>query len=329
LPTPTELATQFRNAVNRQDALALGRLARTYSQLYARMKDKLDALLLVISNMEEPTKGQVFRLAQYQNLIRSIESELTKYSGFVEMEIKANAQASIDLAVKQTAAYLKAAGYALPKSLPTNAIYSMLGFLQEDSPLWKRIGELAGTHAQKVADSLLEGIALGYNPAKTAKMFESVMGGGLTDAMRMSRTSQLYANREAARASYAANADVVIGWMWNASMDGDVCMACAIENGTIHEIDEPMDSHYNCRCVSTPVVKGYEYDNQKGEDWFKGLSESEQEKMMGKQTFDVWKAGGFELKDMLGRRHDDVYGEMLQTKPLWDLLGGEPPYKTK
>ena len=274
MPTPTELARAFKAAVDRQDAIALGRLAKAYHQLYLRMGDKLDSLLLAISQLESPTKGQVFRLAQYKNLISALETELTKFGTFTELEIRSNSQAAIELAVKQTEAFLRAAGYTMTRSLPTDAIYNMLGFLQEGSPLWKRIGELAPYHTQRVADALLEGIAFGYNPAKTARMFESVMGGGLTDAMRMTRTTQLYASREASRAMYVANDDIISGWTWYSSLDADTCMACAIEHGTIHSNDESMDSHYNCRCTSLPVVIGYNDQVQTGTDWFAGLSEA-------------------------------------------------------
>jgi len=320
MPTPTELAKQFKAAIDRQDAAALTRLARTYHQLYLRLTPKLDSLLLAVSQLESPTNGQVMRLAQYKNLINALESELTKYSAYVEVEIRNTSMASVEMAVKQTESFLKAAGYAMPRSLPTNAIYSMLGFLQEDSPLWERLGKLAGTNAQKVADALLEGIAFGYNPAKTARMFENVMGGGLTDAMRMTRTAQLYASREANRAMYVANDDVVSGWIWWSSLDTDTCMACAVEHGTIHSNDESMDSHYNCRCTSLPVVIGYNDQVQTGTDWFSNLSESEQRNMMGSSAYEAWKEGKFDLSDMVTRRHDDVYGEMLARTPLQDLI---------
>jgi hypothetical protein len=280
----------------------------------------LDSLLLAVSQLESPTNGQVMRLAQYKNLISALESELTKYSAYVEVEIRNTSMASVEMAVKQTESFLKAAGYAMPRSLPTNAIYSMLGFLQEDSPLWERLGRLAGTNAQKVANALLEAVAFGYNPAKTARLFENVMGGGLTDAMRMTRTAQLYASREANRAMYVANEDVVEGWVWWSSLDSDTCMACAVEHGTVHSNDESMDSHYNCRCTSIPVVKGYNDQVQTGADWFKGLDEKQQRDMMGNSAFDAWKDGKFELSDMATRRHDDVYGEMLARTPLQDLI---------
>ena len=320
MPTPTELARAFKAAVDRQDAASLTRLAKTYHQLYLRLTPKLDSLLLAVSQLESPTNGQVMRLAQYKNLINALESELTKYSAYVEVEIRNTSMASVEMAVKQTESFLKAAGYAMPRSLPTNAIYSMLGFLQEDSPLWERLGKLAGTNAQKVADALLEGIAFGYNPAKTARMFENVMGGGLTDAMRMTRTAQLYASREANRAMYVANDDVVEGWVWWSSLDSDTCMACTVEHGTVHSNDESMDSHYNCRCTSLPVVIGYNDQVQTGTDWFSNLSESEQRNMMGSSAYEAWKEGKFDLSDMVTRRHDDVYGEMLARTPLEQLI---------
>lgn len=320
MPTPTELARAFKAAIDRQDAAALTRLAKAYSQLYGRMQGKLDSLLLAISQLESPTQGQVMRLAQYKNLLTALETELTKYSAYVEVEIRNTADAAVGMAIKQTEQFLRAAGYTMTRSLPKNAIYSMLGFLQEDSPLWKRIGELAPFNTQKVVNALLEAVTFGYNPAKTARMFENVMGGGLTDAMRMTRTAQLYASREANRAMYVANDDVVTGWMWYSSLDADTCMACAIEHGTIHSNDESMDSHYNCRCTSIPVVAGYDDKVQTGADWFNNLSEKQQRDMMGNSAFDAWKDGRFDLSDMVTRRHDDVYGEMLARTPLQDLI---------
>ena len=322
MPTPTvaELAEAFKAAIDKADAAALTRLAKTYKLLYGRMQGKLDSYLLALSRLQNPTKGQVMRLTQYQSLIDALEKELTKYSAYVEVEIRNSVDGAVEMAIKQTKAYLAAAGYSMPASLPKNAIIAMLGFLKEDAPLWARLNKLAPMNAQKVADALLEGIAFGYNPAKTARMFETVMGGGLTDAMRMTRTAQLYASREANRAMYVANDDVVSGWIWYSSLDTDTCMACAAEHGTFHENSESMASHYNCRCTSIPAVKGYDDKIQTGADWFAGLTEKQQRDMMGGDTYAAWKEGKFDLSDMAGRRHDDVYGEMLARVPLSELL---------
>jgi len=83
MPTITDFADQFMKALRRNDVEALGRLARTYKVLYDGLTDKLDAYLLALSKLESPTKGQVFRLAQYRNLLKAVEAELSKYSAYV------------------------------------------------------------------------------------------------------------------------------------------------------------------------------------------------------------------------------------------------------
>ena len=228
MPTATELAIAFKKAIDRQDAAALSRLVKTYRELYTRLLPKMDSLILAMSKMDKPTTGQVHRLAQYKSLLKSVEEELAKYQAYVEIEIRAETRAAAELALKQTNAYLANFGLAMPQRINTDAVLNMLGYLQEDSPLWKRLSMFSSEHTSRLADALTEGVAFGYNPAKVAKTFERIMGGGLTDAMRMTRTSMMYAHREASRAQFIANEDVVDGWTWWSSKDASTCMACLV-----------------------------------------------------------------------------------------------------
>ncbi|HNY83898.1 MAG TPA: phage minor head protein [Anaerolineaceae bacterium] len=322
MPTITDFADQFMKALRRNDVEALGRLARTYKVLYDGLTDKLDAYLLALSKLESPTKGQVFRLAQYRNLLKAVEAELSKYSAYVEFEIRAGAEKNADLALRMTQKYLGSLGYSLPKSLPANTFVAMLGYLQEGSPLWDRLEMLSKTHAMKLADALLEGEALGYSPIKVARTLQTIMGGGLTDAMRMTRTTMLYASREASRSVYLANSDIVEGWVWHAALDSTTCVACLAMHGTKHSLDERMDSHYNCRCTSLPIVKGYDDVYQTGEEWFSQLAEAQQRQVLGQGAWQAWKDGKFKFSELAGRRHDDVFGEMLSRVPLSELIEG-------
>lgn len=181
----------------------------------------------------------------------------------------------------------------------------------------------------RLADALTEGIAFGYNPVKVAKTFERIMGGGLTDAMRMTRTSMLYAHREASRAQFIANQDVVDGWTWWSSRDASTCMACLANHGKVFPLSERLNGHYNCRCVAIPHVKIWSEPEQTGEDWFKEQPEAMQKQMMGSQTWDAWQGGAFKFDEFATHRHDDIYGDMLARRPLWDLLGAEPPIRNK
>jgi SPP1 gp7 family putative phage head morphogenesis protein len=214
----------------------------------------------------------------------------------------------------------------MPQRVPTDALMNMLGYLQEDSPLWKRLNLYSVEHTARLADALTEGIAFGYNPVKVAKTFERIMGSGLTDAMRMTRTSMLHAYRDASHAQFIANQDVVDGWTWWSTQSPTTCMACLANHGKVFPVTEQLNGHYNCMCVAIPHVKGWSEPVSTGEDYFSTLSESQQKEMMGAETWDAWRGGAFSFDDLAGYRHDDVYGEMTARMPLWELLGAEPPY---
>jgi hypothetical protein len=319
--TVLDLAAEFRAGLLAQDAEVLERLVGAYLQLYGRLKDKIDIFLLKYELLEEPTKAAVARLAQYGDLLQAIEEELAKYSAYAEVEISGAARAAIELAIRDTTAYLNFYGLERPAMLPTKAIEAMLGFLKPDGPLYARLGELAGAHAAKVGDAILEGVGLGYNPIKVAKSIENYMGGGLTDALRNARTVQLYSYREATRANYMMNSDVVQGWIWWAELDDEVCMACAAEHGEVHGLEENLDGHYNCRCAMLPYL-GDNPVEQGGEEWFEGLSEDMQRQMMGEEKFEAWSEGKFDFGDLATTTHSDVFGDMRVERSLQELVGG-------
>ena len=329
MPTATELAIAFKKAIDRQDSVALMRLAKTYRELYTRLLPKMDSLILAMSKLDEPTTGQMYRLAQYKSLLKSAEEEFNKYAAYTEIEIRTGTRAAAELALKQSQAYLAQFGLAMPQRIPVDAVINMLGYLQEDSPLWKRLSLYSADNTAKLADALTEGVAFGYNPAKVAKTFERIMGGGLTDAMRMTRTSMMYAGRDASHAQFIANQDVVDGWTWWSSKDASTCMGCLVNHGKVYPLTERLNGHYNCRCVAIPHVKIWSEPEQTGEEWFSTLSEAQQKEMMGAQTWNAWKGGAFDFNDLSGHRHDDVYGNMNARVPLWELLGAEPPIRNK
>lgn len=312
------LSAKFRRALLLQDEQMIARLVDAYLRLYGRLVDKIDLLMFEYGAMAEPTKAAVAKLARYGDLLEGIESELSKYSAYAQVEIDAAARAAIDLAIKDTTTYLNFYGLSQPAVLPAAAIETLLGFLHPDGALYKRLGQLAGYNTAKVADALLEGIGLGYGPKKVARLIQQYMGGGLTDALRMARTTHLYAYREATRANYIANSDVVQGWIWYAELDGSVCMSCVAMHGSIHPLSEKLDDHYNGRCAMLPYL-GDNPVEQSGEAWFGEQSEELQKKMMGGK-WDAWHDGKFDFGQLSTISHSDVFGDMRGEISLKDLL---------
>ena len=319
-PDVIALAEQFREALLRQDAAQLGRLARAYADIAKRLGTKIELLIREIGDLDNPTNGQIARMDRYVSLLEDTNRELTQFQGFASVEIQQNArrvigQGSIDatrLAAVQLGDAQLAAGF---NSLPTDAIETLLGFLQPDGPLYQRLTQLAPITAGRIGDALLEGVALGYNPTKVASYVNNALGMGLTDAMRMARTANLYAYREASRATYVANPDIVEGWIWYAELDG-ACPSCVAMHGSFHTNDETLNDHHNGRCAAIPKVIGRDTPvTQSGEDWLKEQPESTQRQVLGPGKYDAWRSGT--PLDSFTDVHDDpVYGPMRVEAPL-------------
>ena len=92
----------------------------------------------------------------------------------------------------------------------------------------------------------------------------------------------------------------------------------------MHDLDEPLDGHYNCRCAPIPVtILNPNPERQTGIEWFKGLSEEKQKSILGPGKFDAWKAGKFKLEQLAKQVENEDYGTMRVEAALKDLIGEE------
>lgn len=326
MPDVIQLAQKYKDALESLDEEALNRIVTAYTRIYNSLQDKIDALVMEIEALGVPTRAEVARLARYKSLIRQIEAEITKFQSYLETELLNASEASFLLASTQSKqmiqAILSQAGIqAQLGNLPSNAFEVLVSFLQQGSPLYDRIQLLSGTVADYVINTLLEGVALGKGPREIARLIGEAFGRGLTDALRMVRTAQLYASRVAAISNYQNNSDIVTGWVWFATLDDSVCQSCIAQHGTIHGLDETLNDHHNGRCAPLPYIP--EFGNpieQSGIDWFNGLSAERQKKILGQGKYDAWKAGKFTLDQLSQEKENDVYGLMRVEVPLKDLV---------
>jgi hypothetical protein len=318
------LAAQYRAALSKQDAAALARLVNAYGAMARRMQGSMDALGLELAEAGTLTRGQVARLTRYRDLLEQVADELARYTAFAGVEMDAAARAAIGLAQTHARGLAQsAAGVSLNwNRLPTDAIESLLGFLDPRGPLYARLGGLGPFVADKVSAKILESVALGLNPRQWAGLLRDSLGIGLTDSLRMARTVQLYSYREATRVNYAANSDVVNGWIWFAELDADVCLSCVAQHGTVHGNDEALNDHHNGRCAMLPNIAGEPNPvTQDGQQWFDGLDPSQQRSMMGAGRYEAYTAGKFDFAAQSTTRNDDVYGDMRVEATLKELIG--------
>jgi hypothetical protein len=319
MATLLQLAQRQRNELNKTDAANLEAVARAYAVMFDDLQGDVDALILAIEKLDNPTRKQVEALPQYKRLMRRAEAELDDFSTYLKTTVGAVGAAGIVMGLLHSALQVKSADKAFV-GLGSNAVKPLLDYLRADGPLYARLKLITDATIDKVGKAIVDGVSSGFNPRKTASLIQDAFGGGLTDALRNVRTVQIYSYRDAARANYMASDGIVSGWIWFAELDADTCMACVAEHGTVHPLDEKLDGHYNCRCSPIPFIEGLTEDIQKGQDWFDGLSDEQQKGAMGPGKYDAYKAGLFEFSALSNQQDNDIFGTMRTETALHDLV---------
>lgn len=337
-----QAADAFRADLLRQERRAAARMVRQYGEIYARLQSQIRALDAEIAGMDNPTPGQVARLARYRALQAQIEAEVGRFAAWADTEITTLARQAAEqgivhaeqLTLLDVPEPLRPAVRAVWNRLPAEALEQLMGFLQPGSPLRQAlVDQLGEVVAERAMKALLEGLALGYNPRMVGEILRREMGMGLVESLRMARTSMLWAYRTATRSMYQANSDLVTGWIWHAELGPRTCMACIAQHGSFHPVSEVLNDHHNGRCAMIPVTKSWKELGFEGipdtnptiptgREWFAGLTPDEQRKMFPSDVlYRAWRDGKVSWDDLIGTHKDPTYGEMLQLPSAKTLLG--------
>jgi len=338
VPKPLlEIWESLKRQAERADADALERIARSYAMTYTRVESQQQALVDQIELLQKQgamTAQNVKRSRAYQNLISTINDELTDYSAYLRTEITTEATESAKRGfsagnVLMIGALALALGVEA-KNVPKSAVKGdmtldfLAKYLDPDGALFARLNGLSAYHGAQIANGILEKVALGQNPLTIGKWITDAYGVGMTDAMRMMRTVQLYSYRQSNSELQRANSDVLQGSVWCAELDDLTCMSCVALHGQVFEAGAIADDHHNGRCAMLPWVKGEPNPiEQSGIDWFNGQSEATQRSMMGNSKYDAWQEGKFNLDQLSSTYQDEVFGTMRGETPLHKLLGDD------
>lgn len=317
----TTLATRQSRQRARADEAALDAISRAYANMYDGLEGDIDALILAVGKLNNPTRAQVEALPQYKRLVRNAEDELDDFTTYLKTAIGAAGLAAIALGLKHSQALVKVAGAEFA-GLQPSAMRSLLEYLRKDGPLYARLDLITTSTVDGVIDAIVSGVGQGFNPRKIADLIQDAFGGGLTDALRNMRTVQIKAYQDSARANYMASDGIVTGWVWFANLTGNPCMSCVAMHGTEHGLDETLDDHYNGECTALPLIP--EFGNpieQSGKDWFDGLSEQEQRGLMGNGKYEAYKGNKFSFDALSNKQDNDIFGTMRTETSLKDLIG--------
>lgn len=340
MPHPViEAAERNRRELLRNENKASTRLISAYGLIYNRLTPKIQQLendIELLNSRGELSINKVRKLNVYASLVDQVNTEITRYGGFVDTEIRINTVNTINTAFSHsqrlTQSYFlfnKTATDAFNvtwDNLPVESVETLLGFLRTDSPLHTNLTRDLGSVATQVFEqNLIEGIALGYNSTKVANAINSSLGQPLSWTLNSVRTANLWTYREASRANYLNNSEIVDGWTWYAALDLRTCMSCFNMHGRFFELGSALNDHHSGRCTQIPHIPdkfGIEQPEiNEGEKIFNSLPRDIQIQQMGLAKYNAYRAGEFKFSELSEAYQNDIYGDMLKEASLVGMIG--------
>lgn len=340
MPTILDIAAQFRSDLAAIERDAVTQLVGAYAGILSGLQAELRGLVMELRQQGTPiTMSQLRRNERLRALIRQVETEITRLALQLETMIPIWQSQAATLGERAAEQLFFAGLGPTPEPvrvpfnhLPTGAIAQMVGTLANGSPLKALLAELGPEAAANVRSNLLSGLAQGLNPRSVARKMKDALGGSLTRALTIARTEMLRAYREANRAVYEANSDVLEGWVWVAKIDRRTCAFCWAQHGSFHRLGEPMATHPQCRCAPIPRTKSWAdlgfpgIPDQRplipaGSEVFARLPVDTQRFILGPAKFRAFQDGELDLEDVVGFRIDPKWGPVGWERSLRDILG--------
>lgn len=340
-------ARRFRRDLLDQQREAAIRLIRAYELVLERLNLDMTALTGRIASAradgQTVSPAWLFQEQRYQILIDQLQREIRQYATIAGHEVTAlqgqAVRSGLDNATQLMLEGLgpaplaaRAAVLATFTRAATEPLIRLVGFLGDGTPLSVHLAQLGPATSQAVKDALIVGLGTGQGPREIARMMRKATGMALDSALRLSRTAPLNAYREANLATFRANSDVVKGWQWHSQLSARTCPVCLSLHGQMFSLDEPMRSHWQCRCSAIPVTVSWEELGftgipdrrpriESGSDWFERQDEALQLRVLGPAKYAAYHDGTIGLDDLVGIRRDRVWGEQYAERSLRSIVG--------
>lgn len=157
--------------------------------------------------------------------------------------------------------------------LPTEAVRAQVLFPYENGTQWFRLEQNRLEFINKMRGSMIQSQIQGETVYQAQKRLADALGlpigrrtlderqangGNFHRTEMIARTELLRSSNLGSQAVYDANADIVKGWRFEATLDSRTCPICGPLDGKEYKLSDTRNmppKHPNCRCSTTPVLK--------------------------------------------------------------------------
>jgi SPP1 gp7 family putative phage head morphogenesis protein len=309
---------EFNRQLAGREAASMLEMIRRWKLVEDDLWSKIDGLARQIAKDGIKTDGQLFRMYRYSELVKQAQDEIDQYEVWAAQYIQSVQRREVDFGLEAAVRSVYGDRFFAPR-IYKGAVERMIAGTQAGAPLAVLLGKraLAGKSIEGLTRALINGMAQGWNPRKTARAMADELAQGLDKALVIARTEQIRSFREATREQYGTMG--ITQYQRHCAKSDRTCLACLALDGKVYEQSEIMDSHPNCRCFTVAVIAGDVNEHASAQEWFGGLDEKRQKEILGPGHFDLYKQG-VPLSEMAKVTDNPVWGPTLGVRPLSEMM---------
>jgi SPP1 gp7 family putative phage head morphogenesis protein len=337
----------FRSRLMQHEASAVASLEDAYGAVLVAIRPELDALYQQITDKlnagEAIPPSWLYERLRLENLTLLIQGQIDQYGSMALMHTRQLQHFGVNLGMQAAVQLLdaiKPVGINWTWGTPSSvAIERLVGATQAGSPLADLFAGFGQEAATLVSHVLVAGVSLGAGPRELAPQVQRALGVSRNRALTITRDVSLNSYRGANLETFRANRDVVTKYRRTAALSPRTCAVCIALDGTIYDLDEDFAIHPNDRCVPVPITRPWSeilaplgidtshipetnpaHSLPTGADWFAKQPEKVQRVVLGNGKYEAWKAGKFQLSDVVKRTFNKDWGHSIQEKSLKALV---------
>lgn len=316
---------QFKASLLAGERTQMAEMASRWLSVERRLSAQMDALALEMANIARDggtvSQGTLMTQVRYRELLVQLTDELEGYTGYAERTIADRQRQLVRLGIRQAEQAITTQGVVAGfNRLPVEAVTGLVGLSADGSPLRTLLAQSWPHAAQRLTDELINGIALGYNPRKVARLMAQGMASARDRMEVIARTEQLRVYRTASLESYKASG-VVKSYVRLSARDNRVCAGCLAVDGEEYDLATEFQGHPQCRCTLVPKIEGIPLRFQRGSAWFAEQPASTQRAILGPGRFDLWANGQFDFAEFATLRRNAIWGDAIVPTTIRELVG--------
>lgn len=199
---------------------------------------------------------------------------------------------------------------------PSDAMLERLArdFLALGAPVADQWGRQADALTRRVTDAVREAVAVPPEPAVLRSTMDDAIAAARRDAESL---ADLGAHSAAAQVrAEVARRSGAIGWQWFSILDMRTTTGCALRAGLLYTLDyqpighsipieRPPPRHWGCRSQLLPLMrmpKPGDINLGSFDEWLNGLSQSEQDDVLGAGRADLYRRKVITKADLVNQR---------------------------